>query len=48
MSNRAHCEPLEHNWKVETFSGDVIANADIDMILRCKKCHASLTGKVMR
>ena len=39
------CEPLAHEWEVEEVSG----NGDIytiELKFRCKKCNASLKGKV--
>lgn len=48
MSVKPHCKPFEHGWSIETVSGNVDANTGIELMLRCKRCHATMKGKVER
>jgi hypothetical protein len=48
MSTKPHCEPFEHDWDIELVKGDMVANTDIEMLLRCNRCHATIAGKVKR
>ena len=43
----AHCEPLAHEWEVEEVSGNG-SDENITLKFRCRKCNATLKGKVVR
>ena len=41
------CEPLEHDWEVESIIGKDY-NEEVALKFRCRKCHASLEGEIIR